>query len=132
MKKIIVIAIAAIFFTTVTRAQDSSSMNRMKMNHPAKMQRTQMFDELNLTADQKEKMKQMRADNMTKMNDIKNNTSLNDDQKEEQIKSLRMEERKGMMGLLTDDQKAKMKDMRQSKMKDRNGKMNDSDSTSHR
>ncbi len=119
MKKLILIAIAAIAFTTATQAQDSTSHKKMKMDRSAKMQHAQMFDELNLTQDQKDKMKQIREDNMTKMSAIKNDASLNDTQRQEKIKDLRLEQKKNMETILTDDQKAKMKQLRQEHMKDR-------------
>lgn len=121
MKKFVLIAVAAIAFTTATQAQDSS-----KMNHHPKMQRAQMFDELNLTADQKEKMKKLREDNMQKMDAIKNNSSLTDEQKGEQMKTLRQDQKKSMDVILTDEQKSKMKQLRQERMKNHPGMNADS------
>ena len=129
MKKIIFIAMAAIAFTTATQAQDSTTSRKMKMDHPAKMQRTQMFDELNLTQDQKDKMKKMHEDNKAKMDDIKNNASLSDDQKQEQMKTLREDQHKNMESILTDDQKAKMKQLRQEQRKEHKDMKAGSDST---
>ena len=122
MKKFVLIAVAAIAFTTATQAQDSTSNMRQ---HP-KMQRAQMFDELNLTADQKEKMKALREDNMQKMDAIKSNSSLSEDQKAEQMKTLRQGQKKSMDAILTEDQKAKMKQLRNERMKNHNGMSADS------
>ena len=130
MKQLILIAIAAIAFTTATQAQDSTAHKKMNGGHSAKMQQQkEMMDNMNLTQDQKDKMKKMREDNMTKMEEIRNNSSLTDDQKGEKMKALREEQRKNMDGILTDEQKAKMKQMRQEKHKEMKSA---SDSTMHR
>ena len=123
MKKFVLIAAAAIAFATATQAQDSSSV---KMHQHPKMQRAQMFDELNLTQDQKEKMKKLREDNMQKTDAIKNNSSLTDEQKGDQMKSLRQEQKKSMDAILTNEQKTKMKQLREERMKNHSGMNADS------
>ncbi len=129
MKKFVLIAIAAIAFTTASQAQQDSSFHK-KMNgeHAAKMQRNNMWNDLNLTQDQKDKMKKLHEDNKSKMDEIKNNASLSDDQKAEQMKTLREEQHKNMEALLTDDQKAKMKQMHEEKKERKEMKMS-ADST---
>lgn len=129
MKKMMLIAFAAIAFTTATQAQDSVDHKRMNADHAGKMQHAQMWDDMNLTQDQKDKMKKLREDNMTKMDGIKNNSSLTDDQKQEQMKTMREDQRKSMESILTDEQKAKMKQMREDRMKEH--KEMRSDSTMH-
>ena len=130
MKKMMLIALAAIAFTTATQAQDSTGRIKMNGDHAGKMQHAQMWDDLNLTQDQKDKMKKLREDNMSKMDAIKNNSSLTDDQKQEQMKTMREDQRKSMEAILTDEQKAKMKQMREDRMKEHKGMH--SDSTMHR
>ncbi len=131
MKKILFIAIAAIAFTTASQAQDSTmSKGKMHNDQGDKMHRGgDRMKDLNLTPDQQEKMKKLREDNRTKMEAIKNNTSLSDDQKQEQMKKLRMDQRKNMEGLLTDEQKAKMKDARKQEMMHRRNMKDGGDST---
>lgn len=118
MKKILFIAIAAIAFTTATQAQDSASAKemRMKKDQISKMHRGDAMNDLNLTPDQQEKMKKMREDSRVKMEGIRNNTSLSDDQKGEQMKALHQEQRKNMEAILTDEQKTKMKEARKQEM----------------
>lgn len=132
MKKLFLIAIAAIAFSTSMQAQDSTGRHKQmkRGDHPAaRMQRSEAFEELNLTADQKEKMRQMREENMAKMNDIKNNSALNDTQKQEQMKALRQDQRKMMESLLTGEQKEKMKQLRSERMKGMRDKRHDADSS---
>jgi len=132
MKKLILIAVAAIAFTTATQAQDSTNHKKMKHGDAGQMQRGNMWSDLNLTQDQQDKMKKLREDNMTKMDQIKNNTSLTDDQRQEQMKTLREEQRKSMEAVLTDEQKAKMKQMREDRMKEHKEMKSGSDSAMHR
>ena len=133
MKKILFIAIAAIAFTTATQAQDSSAArSHMKEGNEAKMHRGDMMKDLNLTPDQQGKMNKLREDSRVKMDAIKNNTSLSDDQKQEQMKTLRMEQRKNMEALLTDEQKAKMKEARKQEMMNHKEMRAGKDSTMHK
>lgn len=132
MKKFVLIAIAAIAFTTASQAQDSSMAKKDKKMHEMKAHRGDMMSELNLTADQQEKMKKLREDNRTKMEAIRSNASLSDEQKQEQMKSLHTDLRKSTEALLTDDQKTKWKELRKEHMENRKGAKAGSDSTMQR
>lgn len=81
-------------------------------NHKEKHDRRKMMSELNLTSDQKTKLKEMRMANKQKKDAIMNNSSLSETQKREQLKDLHKEHAKGLENVLTDDQKAKMKSMK--------------------
>ena len=81
-------------------------------NHKGKHDRRKMMSELNLTSDQKTKLKEMRVANKQKKEAILNNSSLSETQKREQLKDLHKEHAKGLENVLTDDQKAKMKSMK--------------------
>ncbi len=129
MKRILFIALAAFAFATASQAQDSS-MHR-KMDHPP-MKGEKMWDNLNLTQDQKDKLKQYREDNMKKMEEIRNNSSLSEDQKQEKMKALREEGRKNTESILTDEQKKKMKEMRDDRMKERKEMRSASDTATTR
>ncbi len=111
MKKLFLIALAAIAFTTASQAQTDSSFHKKNGAHYGNMQHNNMMNDLNLTQDQKDQMKKLHEDNKAKMEAIKNNTTLSDDQRKEQMKALHEEQRKNMESILTDDQKAKLKQM---------------------
>ena len=59
----------------------------------------------------------MKTANKEKKEAIKNNSSLTEEQKKEQLKALHQEQKNGMQSVLNDEQKAKMKEIR-AKMKE--------------
>ncbi len=131
MKKLFLIAIAAIAFTTASQAQtDSSFHNKMKGEHGANMQRKNMWNDLNLTQDQKDQMKKLHDDNKAKMDALKNNTTLSADDKKAQMKTLRDEQRKNMESVLTDEQKTKMKQLHDERKSEHKAWKANKDSTS--
>lgn len=71
------------------------------------------FQQLNLTADQQSQMKQMMQDEHAQMQALRSNTSLTPEQKKEQIKQLRESNHQKLMALLTPDQQAQFKQLRQ-------------------
>lgn len=108
MKRIILLAVAAFTFTASTQAQiqrksDTSRIMQMKQN------RHDMMSQLDLTKDQKEKVKSLNEDNKSKVEAIRNDNSLTQDQKREKMKELRKSHQEGMNSILTKDQQDKMK-----------------------
>jgi Spy/CpxP family protein refolding chaperone len=77
-----------------------------------------MAKELNLTADQQAKVKQIMEANHTKMQAIRNDQSLTQDQRQEQMRTLHESMKKDMAAVLTPDQQQKM-----ATMHERGGKM---------
>lgn len=69
-----------------------------------------MKEKLNLTDEQSAKISANRAEMMEKVKGIRSNTALTQDQKDEQVKELMKKHRETTMSLLTDEQKAKMKE----------------------
>ena len=130
MKKLFLIVIAAIAFTTASQAQTDSSFHKKNGAHYGKMQRSNMWNDLNLTQDQKDQMKKLHEDNKAKMDAIKNSTTLSADDKKAQMKTLRDEQRQSMESVLTDDQKAKMSQMRAEKKAEHKAWKRNADSTS--
>jgi periplasmic protein CpxP/Spy len=124
MKRIFVL-LAITFMGQLVSAQEKESaptdQNSTKTEkngfHKGKHKKDAMMKELNLSEDQKAKLKEMREANKGKRDAIKNDSKLTDDQKKEKMKALKDEQKKNMQGVLTDEQKAKMKEMK-SKMKD--------------
>ena len=64
--------------------------------------------QLNLTADQKQQMKAMNTEFRAKAEDIKNNKTLTDAQKKEQLRTLRTERAAKQKSLLTPEQQQKV------------------------
>jgi len=96
-----------------TGKNTDSTMGQRK--HPHRMHKEQkkaMMKELNLTEDQKSKLKEMNAGNKEKKQAIVNNAQLTEEQKKEQLKSIRKEQAENMNAVLSDEQKAKMKEVR--------------------
>jgi Spy/CpxP family protein refolding chaperone len=75
----------------------------------------QMLKELNLTREQRGKLKEMRQANKAKKEEIDNDTKLSDTERQQKLKQLRQEQMQGMMSILTDEQKQKFKEMRKNK-----------------
>jgi Spy/CpxP family protein refolding chaperone len=68
-----------------------------------------MAKDLNLTPDQSAKMASINSTFKTKLQEIRQNTSLSQDEKREQMKSLMKQHRSDMEALLTNDQKEQLK-----------------------
>ena len=84
--------------------------------HDARLQQ-----QLNLSDDQRAKLAESRKANMEKIQAIRNDASLTDDQKKEQIKDLMKAQKANMKSVLTDEQREKMKEMKKDKMKGKKG-----------
>jgi len=71
-----------------------------------------MMRELNLTKEQREKIKEIRQANQAKKEAIENDTTLTAEQKETRLRELKREMGQSMLPILNDEQKAKFKEMR--------------------
>lgn len=71
-----------------------------------------MKTELGLSDDQSAKIKSLQADTRTKIKGIRDNQSLSDDQKKQQVMAAMKEQRENMNKVLTPDQLKKMEDMK--------------------
>lgn len=122
MKKIIAI-LAVAFMSQLAIAQENASPEMKKANSERKMHhkkgkhKKEMMKSLNLSDEQKGRLKELKTANKQKREAIRNNSSLTEAQKKEQLKALKQEQRNGMQSVLNDEQKQKMKEMRE-KMKD--------------
>lgn len=96
-----------------TGKSTDSTMGKGKHQHRMhKQEKRAMMKELNLTEDQKSKLKEMNAGNKEKKQAIVNNAQLTEEQKKEQLKSIRKVQADNMKAVLTDEQKAKMKEVK--------------------
>lgn len=80
-------------------------------------EKREMMKALNLTEDQKAKLKAMNEGNKEKKQAILNDSKLTEEQKKEQIKEIKKAQATNTQSVLSDEQKAKMKDLRK-KMKE--------------
>ena len=90
----------------------AANKDRMK-DHGAmeKKQREEMKTQLGLTAEQDRKLAEMHKANMEKMKAIRDNKSLTEDAKKEQMKALKQQQEEAMKSILTPEQVSKMKEM---------------------
>jgi hypothetical protein len=86
--------------------------------------RKQMLQELNLTKEQRGKMKEIRQANMAKKDEINNNDSLTQEQKDAKLRELKRSQVQSTMNILNDEQKAKAKAIRQKQGKGRQDQNN--------
>lgn len=108
MKKLLVLCCSLFLFAAVSNAQnaDTSATRSAKQWNRGGGDRGAFMKQLNLTADQQAKLKQLSEDSKTKRDAIKNNASLNDDQKKEAYKALSKENYDARQAIYTPEQKA--------------------------
>ena len=78
------------------------------------MDKKEMMRELNLTREQKIKMKEIRQSGKAKKETIDNDDTLTPEQKKEKLKELRKEQLQKVQAILTVEQREQMRAMRQS------------------
>ena len=74
-----------------------------------KMNRKDRLKELELTREQKIKLKEIRQSNQAAKAAIENNTGLSEEEKKKQIRTLQKEQAQKVQAILTEEQKAKFK-----------------------
>lgn len=84
-----------------------------------KHQKVKMAKELNFTKDQKKEMKELKKDIKAKEASVNINAALSDIDKKQQLKQLKIDQKKLVAKLLTTEQKAKLADLRQKKANDK-------------
>jgi len=127
MKKILALSLAFAGFAFAASAQTDRVVQsapdngqiRTRGGNPMRMQNEQMMKDLNLTDVQKEQMKKNMQEMRAKMEDLRNNTTLSEDDKRTQMKSLRDEQKAKMDALLTPEQKEKWEAARKKMMEER-------------
>ncbi len=109
MKRLLIVCAALVLGVSVSFAQTSDSTTHKY--HKGKHQH-EMYKQLNLTADQKSKLKEYNKSAKEQHDKIANDQSLTQEQKTTQLKQLREDRKKQMASVLTDEQKQKMKSLR--------------------
>jgi Spy/CpxP family protein refolding chaperone len=125
MKKLILVAIAGLFFAANSNAQvkrDAPPSQKMQSDSSHHFRKGKMANQLNLTADQQSQMKTLHQDMQQQREGIMNDQSLTADQKKQKMRELRKSQSEKMNTILTPDQQTKMKELRKQRMK--NHRMN--------
>ena len=117
MKKFLVMACIAAGFTFTAQAQDSNAPKEHRKGDHKKEWKQGGKEKLNLTEDQQEKMKALHQSFSTQVKAIKDNQSLSEDQKKEQMKALSVKRREEMKAILTPEQQQKMLEQRKNMRK---------------
>ena len=120
-RTILIAAIVSLFSVSATYAQDAPK--KEKAEKTMKDRRTAMYDDLNLTQDQKDKLKTLNEDGMQKMKAIRDDNTLSDDQKKSQMKELRASQKEARDKILTKEQAEKL----DAKMKERGDRSGNKD-----
>ena len=89
---------------------------KMKMMSDKRMGK--MKADLNLTDDQVAKIQEQRKNSMEQMKTIRENSTLSEEQKKEQLKGLHKNMRESMKNILTADQLKKREELRNNRMKE--------------
>ena len=107
----------------VVKAPDSTQM-KMRGQQDGRMRQgnQQMLKDLNLTDVQKEQFKKNNEEMRAKMEALRDNASLSQDDKRTQMKAIRDEQKAKMDALLTPEQKIKFDEMRKKMMEERKQK----------
>lgn len=104
-------------------SQNTSGINNKKAGVKGKSQgqrggQGNQFAKLDLTQAQKDKMQNLRKENMAQRKAIQENNSLSKEQKAEKMKELNKSQREKMNAVLTPEQQAKMKEAAQKRQHD--------------
>lgn len=120
--------------TELNKSRNHATAENKKHHKMGKHAKMAMMKELNLSDDQKAKLKEAREANKAKKEAILSDSKLTEEQKHEQLKEMHKAESKNMKGLLTDEQKKKMKEFKDKRkaerknnrgMKEKKGEMSD-------
>jgi Spy/CpxP family protein refolding chaperone len=94
------------------KARKLREEERTRRQDMMKQRGDRMKSKLGLTADQSARMDQNRQEMMNKMKAIRENSSLSQDKKREQLREVMQKQREFMKGLLTDEQQKQFREMR--------------------
>jgi periplasmic protein CpxP/Spy len=137
-----VAAVLALPCAASAQQQDQSSGQTQNQNQDGQRQRRRgamqrqhmamIAEKLNLTDAQKEQFQKIGQETRKQAISIRRDSSLSDDQKKEKIQALHKQQHQQMFGVLTDEQKQKLKEMREQHMKEQNKDQGPGDQASAR
>ena len=108
MRPLFVLGMSVAFFTSSSIAQvkrEVSSSQTVQSNATQKNNRKEMIRELNLTKEQRGKIKEFHQSMKQKKEAINTNQTLTADQKKEKMKEIHQEQKEKMNTILTPEQK---------------------------
>ena len=106
MKKFIAIVASVLLIAGTTQAQDSTRHHHTG-DFKGRKEHGPFMKELNLTQEQKAEFKSMHEASKSKMESIRNNSSLTEEQKKSQLAEIRKEQHEKMQRFLTPEQQTK-------------------------
>ena len=122
---LVLLALGLTFAQTPQETQAPPSDKQAGMHHHNEMsadQHLQMLSEkLNLTDDQKAKLQPILQDNMQQIKTVREDSSLSQEQKHAKLKSIHDSMHEQINAVLTPEQQAKFKQMRQEQMEKHQG-----------
>jgi Spy/CpxP family protein refolding chaperone len=90
-----------------------SANNSQVDNKKNKQTQKDRLEELDLTREQKGKLKEIRQSGKAAKDAIESNTQLSEQEKKKQLRNLKMEQTQKVQGILTEEQKAKFRASKQ-------------------
>jgi dTDP-4-dehydrorhamnose 3,5-epimerase-like enzyme len=110
MKKIPFILMLSIF-TSTGFAQVQRNQVKKTAIDPTQQPKVKI-KELNLSKDQRGKLKEMKQENKAAKDEVENDATLSQRQKKQQLRALKRQHAEKMNTILTDDQRVKLREMR--------------------
>ena len=106
--------------TKTASKQSSDSLSAtIETKQTGKLKKRQMMRELDLTKEQKGKLKEIKQANKAKTEEVLNNDKLTQEEKDAKLKTLHQQQAKNTLTVLNDEQKGKIKKMRTEKRKNK-------------
>jgi Spy/CpxP family protein refolding chaperone len=97
-----------------------SAVNKPAENTMDRAEKKDLLKELDLTKEQKSKLKEIRQSGKAKKEAVENNDQLSESEKKTKLKELQKEQAQNIQAILTDEQKEKLKAKRQEAKKEKN------------
>lgn len=107
MKKVSILLIGCLFLVGGVFAQDETNQQDRKAK------RQQIIDQLELTDDQQTELKKIKEENRNRIKELKADSTLTEDERKIAFKELRTERKEQVNEVLTDEQIAKLKEIKQ-------------------
>ena len=101
------------YFVFAQQKQDSTMARMEKKHHRGGMHGKKVMQDLNLSEDQKKQIKEMKLADKDKKQAILNDSKLTEEQKKDELKKLHEQRAKDMQSVLTEEQKVKMKALKE-------------------
>lgn len=107
---------------TPSKQRDTAAVQQVKMAGD-KMSKKDIFRELDLTKEQRGKLKEINQSSKAKKEAVNNDEKLDDTQKKQKLREIQRDQLMQVQAILTDDQKTKWKELRRRNQGDNNNNM---------